>query len=666
MSEPAVARVAAGQTAPSLRGGSVARERLKILLVDDEPKNLIALESLLEGDGRELVRATSGFDALRRLLEDDYALILLDVRMPEMDGFETAELIRERERSRETPIIFLTAAARGEFPMARGYALGAVDYIIKPVDPDVLRFKVAVFADLYRKTAEVRQQAEELAENHAFLDSILEGVTEHAIAGLDREGRVLVWNEGARRIYGHPAERMLGRPASILAATGPEQPDFAGLLDRVDREGHVRVECEHVRASGQRFPVMLTLTQRSDEAGNPAGYVFLSRDLTSARQAEEARALLVEEQAARAAAEAEQRRLQQLVDVMPEAVLITDAGGRLTLLNEEGRRLLGDLRPGIDLLAAAPSRMLTPEGEACPPQSLPLPRVLQGGEPVRGEQYVVAAANGRQVPVLVSAASVSDGGDGVLAAVMVLQDISVLRNLDRQKDDFLAAVAHDLRNPLTVIAGHAQLLERRASRLGDPEAAFFVDLLRAVNRTTRRATALVNELLDITRIQMRRPLQLDLRRCDLATIAGEAVVEFRRTTDRHHISMQGHGDATGHWDRERLYRVVANLLENAVKFSPDGGAIDVCVRSLDGPEGEPWAEVTVRDEGVGIPPEDLPLIFERFYRAGNVAGRIDGSGIGLTAARQVVEAHGGTIEVESAPGRGTTVAVRLPSRRVEG
>jgi CheY-like chemotaxis protein len=190
-------------------GGAVRRttvsDDLKVLLVDDEPRNLLALESLLETPGRTLVTASSGIDALRRLMEHDFALILMDVRMPEMDGFETAELIRARDRSRDIPIIFLTAAA-GDLPMARGYSLGAVDYIIKPVDPDVLRFKVAVFTDLYRRNAEVRAQADELAQARAFLGSVLEGVTEHAIIALDREGRVLVWNEGPHAHHGRHAQ----------------------------------------------------------------------------------------------------------------------------------------------------------------------------------------------------------------------------------------------------------------------------------------------------------------------------------------------------------------------------------------------------------------------------------------------------------------------------
>src|SRR4051812_25467402 len=121
---------------------------VNILLVDDLPANLLALEAVLDGPGRNLVRATSGADALRRLLRDDFAVVLLDVNMPGLDGFAVAQLVRGRERSRHTPIIFLTAHDGDEFPVAEAYRLGAVDYLVKPLVPDVLRAKVAVFAEL--------------------------------------------------------------------------------------------------------------------------------------------------------------------------------------------------------------------------------------------------------------------------------------------------------------------------------------------------------------------------------------------------------------------------------------------------------------------------------------------------------------------------------------
>jgi light-regulated signal transduction histidine kinase (bacteriophytochrome) len=140
----------------------VAEQSVKLLLVDDHPENLLALEAILEAPGQELVLARSGAEALRHLLHHEFAAILLDVMMPGMDGFETAALIRQRERSRYTPIIFLTALGRSEEALFRGYDVGAVDYLVKPIVPAVLKSKVAVFVQLKRQSELLEQKNIEL------------------------------------------------------------------------------------------------------------------------------------------------------------------------------------------------------------------------------------------------------------------------------------------------------------------------------------------------------------------------------------------------------------------------------------------------------------------------------------------------------------------------
>ncbi|MGZ4590959.1 MAG: response regulator [Actinomycetes bacterium] len=135
-------------------------DRAKILLVDDRPENLLALEAILSSLDQTLVRATSGEEALKALLADDFAVILLDVQMPGMDGFETAAHIKRRERTRDIPIIFLTAISREPQHAFRGYSAGAVDYLAKPFDPWVLRAKVQVFVELYLKNRQLREQSE--------------------------------------------------------------------------------------------------------------------------------------------------------------------------------------------------------------------------------------------------------------------------------------------------------------------------------------------------------------------------------------------------------------------------------------------------------------------------------------------------------------------------
>lgn len=145
---------------------------VNILLVDDQPANLLSLEAVLENLGQNLVRANSGEEALRQLIQKDFAVILLDVLMPGMNGFETAALIRERDRSRNMPIIFLTAGGKTETEMFKGYAVGAVDYLLKPIRPAVLRSKVMILIDLYRKTEEVRRLTGELNDRAVEFETL--------------------------------------------------------------------------------------------------------------------------------------------------------------------------------------------------------------------------------------------------------------------------------------------------------------------------------------------------------------------------------------------------------------------------------------------------------------------------------------------------------------
>ena len=176
-------------------------ERVPVLAVDDIPENLAALEALQDGDSIELVQARSGSEALELLLKRDFAVALLDVQMPGMDGFELAELMRGTERTRRIPIIFLTAVATDERRKFQGYEAGAVDYLLKPVDPQIVRGKTDVFVQLFRQRIELARQRDEMA-------GILNRLTAHrdnsplAIVELDGDQRILGWSCGAEKLFG--------------------------------------------------------------------------------------------------------------------------------------------------------------------------------------------------------------------------------------------------------------------------------------------------------------------------------------------------------------------------------------------------------------------------------------------------------------------------------
>ena len=640
-------------------------DAVSILLVDDEPKNLVALSAVLDGPDRRLVGVGSGEEALRHLLHEDFAVILLDVYMPGIDGFDTAELIRGREKTKDTPIIFLTAETRGQGFVSRGYSLGAVDYIVKPFDPEALRAKVGVFVDLFRKTGEVKRQAAELSDMTTFLNSVLESATDYAITALDPEGRFLTWNEGARRIYGYTTEEMVGKRdlAALHAGNGETAKKVGELLRTAARQGKSEGVMEHVRKGGRRFPVSATISRREDADGLSIGYVLVARDITAQQRAQAQRLQLIEEQAARSEAEAARDRLQQVIDVLPEGIILVDVHGHVFLSNAAADEIAGrDLAAPSEVLFGD-FGLLHLDGTPYEPAELPLARIVQQGEVVRGEQLLLPyGTTERQVPVLVNGAPLRDKQGGLHGGVAVFQDISPIKELERQKDAFLAAASHDLKNPLTAIKARAQILQRQALRMKGTEGQRIVDGLRAIDQTATRLTAMINELLDVARLQMGRPLLLDRQQIDLAEVARQVIAELQPSTDRHDIEIKAPTDAIlGLWDRARLERVVSNLVSNAIKFSPEGGRVSLVVRDEER-EGEPWVALDVHDEGVGIPAEDVPRIFERFYRGSNVAGAIEGTGLGLTGSRHIVEQHGGLLLVESEQGRGSVFTVLLPTR----
>jgi signal transduction histidine kinase len=224
---------AAETPAEVLRPGDPApADPVNILLVDDQPANLLALEAMLQGLGQNLIKAGSGREALKWLLTHEFAVILLDVKMPGMDGFETAAMIRERDKSRDTPIIFLTAGDKGHTDAVRGYAVGAVDYLVKPVVPEFVRSKVAVFVELAQRAEQLRRQAELLRRSEHEARELAEARAE-LVADLEHKNREL---ESFSYAVSHDLRAPLRRIESFSRAVVDSQGD------RLDEDGRRYLE----------------------------------------------------------------------------------------------------------------------------------------------------------------------------------------------------------------------------------------------------------------------------------------------------------------------------------------------------------------------------------------------------------------------------------------
>ncbi len=230
----------------------------------------------------------------------------------------------------------------------------------------------------------------------------------------------------------------------------------------------------------------------------------------------------------------------------------------------------------------------------------------------------------------------------------------------RGRDEVLAVASHDLKSPLTFIKGQAQLLQRLATGAGASQRSSTGEGLARIEAATNKMVRLIDQLLEVARLQMGQSLELERRPTNLVDLARKLAAEHQHTTRGHQIRVQAtEPELVGMWDGSQLERVLSNLLANAVKYSPAGGEIMVCVgREADATDG--WAVLAITDQGLGIPAGERRRVFERFCRASNVAGQISGHGVGLAGARQIVEQHGGSISVDSREGAGSTFTVRLP------
>lgn len=459
---------------------------------------------------------------------------------------------------------------------------------------------------------------------------------------LQRQGYVVLLDEvyktGKRYVGSEAAVRLDGEGGAA------EEEQFFDFVFQPTQDARGRVEGIFVHA----YPVteLVRARRRAEELA-----VQNAELLQAAQEAERIRA-------------AELERLRQVLDQLPEGVLIADRDGRFLLFNAAALAIAGrppgDEPPDVDLERYAVFGVRHLDGSLYRADELPTARSLLHGEIVRGEQLLVPRrAGGELLPLLASSAPLRDVTGAITGAVTIYQDITAIKDLERRKDEFLATISHDLKTPLTSIKGLAQLLLRQATRTGTIPAERLLSALASMDGSVAQMAAMIDELLDLSRLQMGRSLELEYEPVDLIALAREAVDLAQRSAESHRIVLQtDETELVGDWDRSRLQRVLANLLSNATKYSPEGGEVELRL-ALDA-DGGGSARLTIRDEGVGIPSQDLPHIFERFYRGANTRGQAAGMGIGLAGARQIVEQHGGTITIASVEDAGTTVTVVLP------
>ena len=560
-------------------------ERAAILMVDDRPENRLVLHTMLEELGQEIIAVESGEAALRALLERDFAVILLDVNMPGMDGLETAGYIRRRQRNAHTPIIFLTAYAE---EMGAAYSLGAVDYMLTPVVPDILRTKVRVFVHLYQMNRQTLRQADER----------IALVREQAARAAAEESR-------RRSTFLAEASDLLSSSLdadttarSLVQFAVPALADLCGLM-LTDEQG---VVCQ------------------VELCWNPEGRNGGCRTLS---------VTTLEDAVISSAVE------QALVSGSTQIVTLPAGMQRL-----KGRKSKTEASVQFELGFALRSLAA-------------LPLLARARERKVGVLLLGMGPSLRDfsTPELALAEDLAARTSISLKNCMLYAKI---HEADRRKNEFLAMLAHELRNPLAPIRNAVHILRQPGL---DPSRADWASSI--IDRQSQQLVRLVDDLLDVARITQGR-IQLKIEPVNVASVVTVAV-----ETSRPLIEARGHELAVHvpdetlcvKGDTARIAQIIANIVNNAAKYTEPGGRIAIAV-AYDANE----VEFRIRDTGMGIPHEMLGSIFELFTQSSRSLDRSQGGlGIGLTVVQRLVLMQGGSVRALSdGAGHGSEFIVKLP------
>jgi two-component system phosphate regulon sensor histidine kinase PhoR len=554
-----------------------------------------------------------------------------------------------------------------------------------------LAAQASVALENVRLYQSAHMQAREL---DATFESIADGITV-----LDAQGDVVRENSAAYRL--REALERAGRAAATAAwlraaaaqagvsQPGPTDaawPDEDRSLTVTDGQGEPRaysvsaaplrpLEVAPAEPTAESRHIPPTNGSRAEERP-PAGAVVVWHDVTEARR-------LLAEQRAREEAEGRRALLQTVVDALPSGIyLVRGPEARLVLANQAAADVWGATwpvdQPMCDFLAASGTRVFGADGRPLALDDLATLRTVRTGEAVRHHQEVIRHADGTALPILLNAvvldaralgwlptASAADGasapeaGEPERAALVVLQDVTALKEAEQLKDEFIGIAAHELRTPMATVRGFAQTLALQTARgKGSHLAAWQQEAIEAIDQATTRLVELTDDLLDVTRLQGGR-LALRIEPTDLAALARRVATRLQITSPHHPITITAASTyIVALVDAARIEQVLGNLIVNAIKYSPDGGAIALALRE-DRAAGV--AELRVSDHGIGIPTDQHNRIFGRFVRADNARQLgITGTGLGLYLCRELVERQDGRIWFESAEGQGSTFYITLP------
>ena len=517
--------------------------------------------------------------------------------------------------------------------------------------------------DRARAQQDLRERIEQLRQ---LGDNLPDGAVYQILSDRRGTSTFTYMSSGIERLTGVPAAEVLANGETLISCIGAEDQELtnaafnrsAAELTPVDVEVRVnhrdgRLRWANLRAAPRRL------------ADGSTVWDGVHIDITERKQAElELRA--------------SQERLQLALNAGSFGAWSWESGSQTVQWSPEVGTILGLPPERREGPLTALERITHPDDVGWVQETV-------RGAVARGEGFVieprVLLADSSEHWLYLAAQCLTDDDGRVQALVGLIADITERRRqqqhleqlLDseqtarrqaieavRLRDHVLATVTHDLKNPLAIIKGYSQVMQRLAARPGQELPASVNSGLIHIDQASAKMVAMLDELLDAARLQLGQPLVLNQKSTDLVSLVRRCVESHGNTEDTHPITVETReSELVGDWDDTRIERVVDNLLSNAIKYSPDGGAITLRLRR-ETAAGRIQAVLIVSDQGMGIPAADLPHVFEPFRRAGNVGTAIPGTGIGLSGAKKIVEQHGGSLTAESTEGEGSTFTLRLP------
>lgn len=665
-------------------------ERPCILIVDDDPGKLLSIESILLDLDADMVKAGSGSEALKLLLHMDFAVIILDVHMPDMSGFEAAYHIRSREKSKHIPVIFVTAALFDDIYKLQGYSLGAVDYISVPLIPEILKAKVAFFIDLYSKTREIRLKKESLEKANAELEEEIENhrKTQAMLKESEMKYRLLFEQapvgisietlEGGLVDANRSMLDMLGFSIDELRGTGllgvyERKADMGSMRELLMQKGNVRSFITKMkRQDGTVFDAMLNLNW---VLGNDGPLVRTTcMDITEQIKAEEEiknfnRMLeqLVEERTAELAEtnrslKASEEKYKSLVENINVGIALIDGDLQVHSLNNQMKEWFPQ--------AGQEGRPATHCYELLFNYRNTCPECISGQCITDGSVYEnikeIPVGNGRRT-FRISVSPIRDHGDFGRQAILMLDDITDRISLERQLfqsqkmesiGTLAGGIAHDFNNMLTAININSEL-----ALIDHSDEKQLVSCLSEILDAGNRAAMLTRQILLFSRKQVLEPVNVDIKSIisNFEKLMRRIIGENIELVIRHNVE-SGIVNA----DVSQIEQVLMNLCVNARDAMAEGGKIVVetesvvldrqfCSRNLWAKPGE-YVRIAVSDTGCGIDDETMAHIFEPFYTT-KEQGK--GTGLGLAVVFGIIKQHDGLIDVSSRPERGTEFFIYL-------